>query len=134
MRNARRLAALVIVFSLVTTSAALACHSNYFQEIFTKIQKQDLSKDQIAVLWKLRTHFNQQKSLDHSNGHGCRTHDRHVPEFIAAAAGVLTDAQFTAVTGEKKTETQKLRFEVNQLKKELAEIKALLLELKAQKS
>ena len=50
--------------------------------------------------------------------------------FIGAAAGVLTDKQFEAATGKKKTETQKLRYEVNQLKSEIKQIKAMIQELK----
>ncbi len=115
-----------LAFCLLFSTAAVACHSDYFIEIFTKMEKQDLSKDQVASIWKLRKNFDTQKGLDHRTGRGCKAHDEHVPEFVAAAAGVLNDAQFKAATGKAKTEVQKLRFEVNQLKQELAEIKQLL--------
>ena len=119
-----------IALCVASSTVALACHSNYFDEIFTKIQKLekkgDLTADQMAMVFKYRAEFNKQKSLDHTNGFGCSKHDSHVPQFIAAAAGVLNDDQFKTVTGKGKTEVQKLRFEVNELKKELAEIKKLL--------
>ena len=109
----------------------MACHSDYFNEIFTKIQRQirkgDLDKEQVAAIWKARDEFNRQKRLDHTERHlSCAAHDQHVPTFIAAAAGVLDDRQFERATGKKKTEVQSLRYDVNQLKKELAEVRALL--------
>ncbi|MEM7166846.1 MAG: hypothetical protein AAF581_15390 [Planctomycetota bacterium] len=138
MSNPIRLTALVLAFCLVSTTSVMACHSDYFNEIFTKIQRQiksgDLEADQIAAIWKLRDEFNRQKSLDHTERHlSCSAHDKHVPTFIAAAAGVLNDTQFEKATGKKKTEVQKLRYEVNQLQKELKEIRALLDGMKASK-
>lgn len=130
MRRAGKILSLVAVFVIATSSAAMACHSDYFDEIFAKIQKQDLGKAQLAAIWKLKSSFDHSKSLDHQHGKGCSAHDSHVPTFIASAAGVLDDTQFKAVTGKEKTETQKLRYEIFQLKQEIAEIKALLAELK----
>lgn len=131
MSNPIRLTALILAFCLVSTTTVMACHSDYFNEIFTKIQRQiqndELDRDQIAAIWKLRDEFNRQKGLDHSERNlSCAAHDSHVPTFVAAAAGVLNDSQFEKATGKKKTEVQKLRYEVNQLKKELTEIRALL--------
>lgn len=118
------------VFLIATSTSAFACHSDYFDEIFAKIQKQQLGKAQIAAIWELKAQFNNAKNLDHQHGKGCTAHDQHVPTFIASAAGVLSDEQFQAVTGKEKTEVQKLRYEIFQLKQEIAELKALVAELK----
>lgn len=131
MRNGSRLLALSLVGVISFVTVAQACHSNYFREVFTKMQRQSLSKDQVFELASLRSEFNRQKSLDHTKGLGCSAHDSHVPTFIAAAAGVLDDKQYTAATGKSKSETQKLRYDVNQLRKEIAELKKLVKELKA---
>lgn len=136
MRVPVKFLGLMVAFILVSSTVALACHSNYFDEIFTKIQRQiqkgELDKDQIAAIWSLKKEFDNQRNLDHSERKlSCAAHDSHVPGFIAAAAGVLSDEQFEQATGQKKTEVQKLRFEVNQLKKELHEIRALLEQLKS---
>ena len=131
MQNIPRTVVLGLAFCLLFSTAAVACHSDYFIEIFTKINKQDLSKEQVAAIFALRSNFDKQKTLDHRNGLSCNSHDQHVPDFVAAAAGVLNDSQFKAATGKAKTEVQKLRFEVNELKKELAEIKQLLEKLQS---
>ena len=132
MRKSTKILSLVAVFMIATSSAAFACHSDYFDEIFAKVKSQNLEKAQLAAIWNMQKAFDHSKNLDHKNGKGCSAHDSHVPEFVASAAGVLTDAQFKAVTGKTKTETQKLRFEIFQLKQEIAEIKALIAELKKQ--
>jgi hypothetical protein len=132
MRISGKILSLVVVFVIATSSVAMACHSDYFDEIFAKIQKQSLDKTQMAAIWKLHAQFDHSKSLDHKHGLSCKAHDKHVPQFVASAAGVLNDAQFKAVTGKEKTETQKLRYEIFQLKQEIAEIKALIAELKKQ--
>jgi len=129
MRKSTKILSVLAVGLIATSSAALACHSDYFDEIFAKIQKQQLDKAQIAAIWELKAQFNQAKSLDHKHSAACN-HDQHVPTFIASAAGVLSDEQFQAVTGKEKTEVQKLRYEVFQLKQEIAELRALLAELK----
>ena len=129
MKNPSRLLVLGISFCLIFSTVALACHSNYFNEVFTKIQKQNLTKNQLAGIIAASRHFDQQKALDHRNGFCSAKHDSHEPEFIAAAAGVLDDQQFKNAIGRDKTEVQKLRFEVNQLKSDLAEIKDLLKKL-----
>ncbi|MGE3166427.1 MAG: hypothetical protein AB7O52_16110 [Planctomycetota bacterium] len=134
MRKGKVLA-LVLAFGVTASTAVLACHSNYFDECFVKIQQLrdsgKLQKDQITAIWNLRDQFNTDKSLDHQNGLSCAAHDKHVPTFIAAAAGVLDDSQFKHVTGKEKTEVEKLRYELNQLKKELQQIRELLKDLKS---
>ena len=130
MRKSTKILSLVAVFVIASSSAVMACHSDYFDEIFAKLKSQKLDKAQLAAIWKMRDQFNHSKSLDHKHGKGCSAHDSHVPQFIASAAGVLTDEQFQAVTGKEKTETQKLRYEIFQLKQEIAEIKAMIAELK----
>lgn len=129
MRNPSRLLALGLIFSFGLSSLTMACHSDYFIEVFTKIKNQNLTKDQVTAVFKLRSEFQKSKQRDHSRGLSCSAHDSHVPEFIAAAAGFLTDGQYKAAVGKDKTEVQKLRYEVNQLKKELAELKSLLRDL-----
>ncbi len=121
---------LLAVFVFATSSAVIACDSDYFEEIFAKVNNQHLSKVQIAAIFALKDEFNKAKSLDHQHGKSCAAHDAHVPTFIASAAGVLSDDQYKAVTGKEKTETQKLRFEIFQLKQEIAELKAMIAALK----
>ena len=123
MRLSKKTGALSMALAVCLSSAAFACHSDYFEQIFTKIQKQSITKDQLADLIKIKQQF---MSDDHGKGLCSSSHDQHGPAFVAAAAGVLDDSQFEAVTGNEKTEVQKLRFEVNQIKKDLAEIKAML--------
>jgi len=130
MSKSMKILSVLAVFLIATSSSAFACHSDYFDEIFAKIQKQQLDKSQIAAIWELKTQFNSAKSLDHQHGKGCAAHDQHVPNFVASAAGVLSDEQFQAVTGKEKTEVQKLRYEVFTLKQEIAELRALVAELK----
>ncbi|MFN0057361.1 MAG: hypothetical protein ACKVX7_02795 [Planctomycetota bacterium] len=130
MRLNSKVCALGLALAFCLSTTALACHSDYFEQIFTKMQNQKLSKDQLAELMVLKkANYDKLASDDHRKGLNCSHHDQHVPTFIAAAAGVLDDSQFEAVAGKEKTEVQKLRFEVNQIKKELAEIKAMLKEI-----
>ncbi len=120
--------ALALAFCLVST-AVFACHSNYFEEIFTKVKKAHLDKEQLVALLTLKKNY---FAADHQKiGRGScdRAHDQHQTEFVAAAAGILDDGQFKTVIGQQKTEVQKLRYEVNQLKKDMAEIKALIKQL-----
>ena len=126
MNNLSKIAALVVAFCIISTPL-FACHSTYFNEVFTKAIKANLNKDQLFALKSLKSRM---MASDHQKGR-CQ-HDRiqNRNEFVAAAAGVLNDKQFQTITGKQKTEVQKLRYEVTQLKKELAEIKALLRELK----
>lgn len=134
MRKSTKILSVLAACLFLSSTAALACHSDYFDEIFAKIQKQQLDKAQIAAIWQLKEQFDPQfaklRAQDHQEGRGCAAHDKHVPTFIASAAGVLSDEQFQAVTGQEKTEVQKLRYEIFTLKQEIAEIKALLAELK----
>ena len=125
-----KILSLIAAFMIVAAGSAFACHSDYFDEIFAKVSQQSLSKAQLAAIWKMRDQFNLAKSQDHTTGKSCAAHDSHVPEFIASAAGVLSDEQFQAVTGKEKTETQKLRYEIFQLKQEIAELRAMIAELK----
>lgn len=129
MRNRKQTLVLALSLCLVS-GVALACHSTYFDELFTKLEKQSLTNDQLKDLWSLRSGY---IAADHKASKCDVAHDSHGPEFIAAAAGILNDQQYEAVAGKPKTEVQSLRYEVNQLKKEIAEIKALLQELKKQK-
>ncbi len=129
MRNRKRTLVLALALCLVS-GVALACHSTYFDELFTKLEKQSLSSEQLKDLWTLRNGY---IAADHKVRKCDAAHDSHGVEFIAAAAGILDDQQYEAIAGKPKTEVQSLRYEVNQLKKELAEIKALLEELKKQK-
>ncbi len=130
MRNPSRLLALGVIFSIGFSSISMACHSDYFIEVFTKIKNEKLTKDQLTSVFKLRSEFQKSKSRDHQRGLSCSSHDKHVPTFVAACAGILTDSQYKSAVGKDKTEVQKLRFEVNQLKKELAEIKSILRDIK----
>ena len=134
MRNRAFIAGLALVICFASASSVLACHSNYFNEIFTKIKslrnKGDLEKDQIEALWAMKADFDKVQRQYNREGRRNSALDPHVNAFVAAAAGILDSEQFTYATKKKKTEAQELRYEVNQLKKELAEIKALLKELK----
>ncbi|MCI0650964.1 MAG: hypothetical protein L0Z55_03680 [Planctomycetes bacterium] len=130
MRSPCRVLGLLVVFCLAATSVALACHSNYFDELFTKLDKRSLTNDQLKALTAVHQQYVQD---DHSKGQ-CANHDSHKPQFVAAAAGILNSEQFKTYAGREKTEVEQLRFDVNELKKEVAEIKALLAQLAAEKS
>jgi len=97
MQRSMKFLSLVAVFVIATSSSVFACHSDYFNEVFAKVQKQQLNKAQLAEIVKFRSQFNRAKSLDHQHGKGCSAHDSHVPAFIASAAGVLSDDQFKAI-------------------------------------
>ncbi|MEM7164550.1 MAG: hypothetical protein AAF581_03760 [Planctomycetota bacterium] len=135
MRKSAQFVVIAMVVCVFSTSTALACHSDYFNEIFTKIErmKGSLNKDQIASLWDLNKQFRATERLYNQQGKPNRALDPHVDTFVAAAAGILDSQQFTKATGKKKTETQELRYEVNQLRKEIAEIKLMLKGIKAAK-
>ena len=126
MNHPGRVLLLSLVLCLVTSGLALACHSTYFDELFLTLEKQQLNKGQLVELFQLRRDY---FTDDHQKSVCDKGHDQRGPEFIAAAAGILDDAQYEAVAGKKKTEVQKLRYDVNQLKKDIAEIKALLKEM-----
>ena len=130
MPKSKKILGLMVVGVLLSGSTVFACYTDYFDEIFAKVQQQKLDKDQMAAIAKFKQDFAQAKSHDHSQGKCDKHHDAHVPSFIASAAGVLDDAQFKAVTGKEKSETQKLRYEIFRLKQEIAEIKAMIAELK----
>ncbi len=133
----RKAFALALAFCLVSTTSLMACHSNYFDEVFTNYKKmqrtEKLDKHQLLAMMQFKANFNKSRHADHNgrNAKGCAAHDSHVPTFIAAAAGVLNDTQFKKMTGKAKTENQKLHFEINELKRELAELKKLVKELQA---
>lgn len=133
MRKSAQFVAIALVLCVFSSSTALACHSDYFNEMFVKIErmKGSLTKDQVASLWDLNKKFRATERLYNQQGKPSRALDPHVDTFVAAAAGILDSQQFTSVTGKKKTETQELRYEVNQLRKELAAIKSMLKEMKA---
>ena len=127
MKSLSKSVALVVAFCVLSTPV-FACYSTYFNDVFTKLNKaQGVSKEQLVAL---RTLKSEMISRDHAQGKCDSAHDMHKTEFVAAAAGILNDGQFKAVTGKQKTEVQKLRYEVNQLKKEIAEIKAMLRAMK----
>ncbi len=130
MRISGRVVALAVVFSIALSGVALACHSNFFNEVFTKLDHQKVTSDQLEQLMKLKRGY---ILADHRANRCDAAHDQHQPEFLAAAAGVLNDEQYEAISGKPKTEIQSLRYDVKQLRKEVAEIKKLLLEFKSQK-
>ena len=126
MKSLSKSVALVVAFCVLSTPV-FACYSTYFNDVFTKLNKAGVNKEQLTAL---RTLKQQMITNDHNKGKCDRAHDLHEAEFVAAAAGILSDGQFKTVTGKAKTEVQKLRYEVNQLKKEIAEIKAMLRAMK----
>ena len=130
MPKSKKILSLMIVGVLASSSTAFACYTDWFNEIFAKVQTQKLDKDQLLAIQQFKQDFNKAKTQDHAHGKCDKAHDAHVPTFIASAAGVLSDTQFKAVTGKEKTETQKLRYEIFCLKQEIAEIKAMIKELK----
>ena len=132
MRKFAQFIAIAMVVCVFSSSTAFACHSDYFNEIFVKLErmKGSLTKDQVASLWDLNKKFRATERLYNKQGKPSKALDPHVDTFVAAAAGILDSQQFTHVTGKKKTETQELRYEVNQLRKEIAEIKLMLKQLK----
>ena len=95
------------------------------------IKNQKLTSDQLTSVLELRKQFRHAKTRDHQRGLSCASHDKHVPTFIGACAGILTDDQYRTAVGVAKTDSQKLRFEVNQLKNEIAEVQALLRDLQS---
>ena len=126
----KKILSLVVVGVLASSTSAFACYTDWFNEIFAKVQSQKLDKDQLLAIQQFKSDFNLAKNHDHKSGKCDKAHDLHVPTFIASAAGVLDDEQFKAVAGKEKTETQKLRYEIFRLKQEIAEIKAMIAELK----
>ena len=50
MRISGRVVLLVVGFSIALSGVALACHSNYFNEVFTKLDQQSLTSDQLEQL------------------------------------------------------------------------------------
>ena len=70
----RKTLTLALAFCLVSTTL-MACHSNYFDECFTKFQRLKaagkLDKHQIASMLKFRDQFNKAKRMDHQCGKGC---------------------------------------------------------------
>ena len=135
MRTKALILAIAFMGSLALTNVAMACHSNYFDSMFVKLQNMrkgnEFTTEQVTALWDLTGKFKDVQKLYNRQGKPSRALDPHVDDFVAAAAGVLDSDQFQKITGKKKTEAQELRYEVNQLKKELAAIKAMLRDLKA---
>lgn len=130
MHGTRKLFVLVLCGVLLTSGTAFACYSHFFDEVYASVIGQKLDKSQMRAIQQFKQDFAVAKRQDHSQGLCDADHDRHVPKFIASAAGVLDDAQFAAVMKREKTETEKLRYEIFRLKEELAEIKALVEALK----
>ncbi|MGA1779637.1 MAG: hypothetical protein ACO4CW_04770 [Planctomycetota bacterium] len=130
MNGTRKLFVLVLSGVLLTSGTAFACYSHFFDEVYASVIGQKLDKSQMRAIQQFKQDFAVSKRQDHSQGLCDADHDRHVPKFIASAAGVLDDAQFAAVMNREKTETEKLRYEIFRLKEELAEIKALVEALK----
>jgi len=135
MLRTPKIVTLSVLCALFAATPVLACHSDYFNEMFVKIKglrdSGSLEKDQIASLWNMKANFDKIQQQYGRAGKPSRALNPHVASFVAAAAGVLDGELFTQVTGKKKTEVQELRYEVNQLKKELAELKQILKEIKA---
>ena len=47
MRVSGRVVALAVVFSIALSGVAFACHSNFFNEVFTKLDNQKVTSDQL---------------------------------------------------------------------------------------
>ena len=69
------------------------CHSEQFNRAKRQLGRIVLTKAQRNAIKSYEATFHRQWRKTH-NHKGCSHHEAHAAEFIAAASGVLTDAQF----------------------------------------
>jgi hypothetical protein len=104
----------VLVLALVglvlgLAGAATACHSEEFTRAKQKLNQLTLTSAQQSAILTYEQTFRKNWSATHAR-EGCRSHEAHAQEFIAAASGVLTDSQFEKFRGRKRTDAEKLSY------------------------
>lgn len=107
-----------VLFVLVTagallglTGAASACHSEEFTRAKQRLNKLTLTPAQQQAVLTYEQTFRKRWSETHAR-EGCRSHEAHAAEFVAAAAGVLTDDQFVAFRGRARNGAEKLAYRI----------------------
>ncbi|MAG58873.1 MAG: hypothetical protein CMJ83_21515 [Planctomycetes bacterium] len=102
---------LPIVASLMAMDFETRCHSQQFTRakrsldrmILTQVQR-DAIKTHEAAFYRAWNNTHRRK--------GCSHHEAHAVEFIAAASGVLTDAQFKSFRKRARNEVEHVQHEV----------------------
>lgn len=99
------------VLATPATEGPFKCHSQLFTQANRKLDRMLLTKAQKDSIATYAATFHSAWRETHSKV-GCSAHERHAEEYIAAAAGVLTDKQFQQFRGRGRTEVESTRHQL----------------------
>lgn len=111
MKTLAALIALGCVGLMADMPGETRCHSEIFVKARYKLDRMQLSESQRAAIATYKNEFNRQWHRTHRSK-GCSHHEAHAKEFVAAAAGVLTDTQFQKFQNRKRSEVESLRHDI----------------------
>jgi hypothetical protein len=103
--------AIFLVASTFVLGAALKCHSQKYYLAKAKLEKMVLTPAQNEEIKTFAAGFQKKWDATHRKL-GCSHHEDHAEEFIAAAAGVLTDDQFKSFRGRTRTDMEAVGYRV----------------------
>ena len=118
----RKLLALCAFVLVLGVSEASAFCYDKTDNLIVKLKKLNLNTEQLKDIFEYQQDHKDLIVQSHSDGRGCRYHEKMEVEFEKASIGVLTDEQFEKYAGRERTETEALRYENYLLKKELARL------------
>lgn len=109
---------LSVVLLLPLCAAAFAfdgettrCHSEQFTKAKRQLGRMVLTKAQKSAINSYEAVFHREWNKTHRRK-GCTHHEAHAKEFIAAASGVLTDAQFKKFRKRSRNEIERVQHEI----------------------
>lgn len=104
--------ALPLSFAFATVPEnGFRCHSEQFTKAKRQLEALVLNKAQKEAIATYEANFVAKWNATHRE-RGCTHHEAHAAEFVAAAAGVLTEDQFKRFRGRARTEAEKLQNDV----------------------
>lgn len=123
------------VFALVIAQfapTASACWDNT-DELIAKLKKLQLNNEQLDDVFALHKEHKAVVKRAHSEGLGCRYHEKHDAVFEKKAIGVLDGTQFKKFTGRDRTKVEALEYRNRQLEKKIEKLEKKIDELEKQK-
>ncbi len=106
-RSVTTLALLGVVFLM----AGKLCHSEEFLLAQRKLRTMQLTPAQRTEIARYAHTFEVKWAKSHREL-GCKAHEMHAHEFVAAAAGVLTPKQFRVFRGRERNQVEALGYDI----------------------
>ena len=101
------------LLGVVALMAGKLCHSQEFWLAKAKLEKMVLTPAQSKEIVAFEKDFQTKWQKSHSEL-GCRAHEMHSGEFIAAASGVLTNDQFRQFRGRNRNAVEGVGYSIRQ--------------------